>query len=171
MKRCGYKEPGSQQLLEAFPQIIATSELPLNRSWEAEIFEWFNKQVHGLAAVGAQGTSGRNNLQGRSAINLGVSLRNRFSIAEGRSMGIRVDFFNLPNHHKSKLPRGEAQPTADWGASTGGAATASADSRRSTPSSWTLGVLSGNDEVAWLVRYCLASSVSRSGLLEPLFNP
>lgn len=86
-------------------QIVGNPELASNRSRGEKIFEWFNKEAFALAAVGSHGNSGRNNLQGPGVINLDVSLRKRFSIAEGHSVDFRVDFFNLPNHPNFGLPR------------------------------------------------------------------
>ena len=90
-------------------QIVGNPELASNRNRGEKIFEWFNKEAFALAAVGSYGNSGRNNLQGPGVINLDVSLRKRFSIAEGHSVDFRVDFFNLPNHPNFGLPwRGSA---------------------------------------------------------------
>ncbi len=86
-------------------QIVGNPHLPSNRSRGEKVFEWFNKEAFALAAVGSYGNSGRNNLQGPGVINLDISLRKRFTIAEGHSVDFRVDFFNLPNHPNFGLPR------------------------------------------------------------------
>ena len=86
-------------------QIVGDPHLPSDRTRGEKIAQWFNKEAFALAAVGAYGNSGRNNLQGPGLINLDISLRKRFQIREGHSVDFRVDFFNLPNHPNFGTPR------------------------------------------------------------------
>ena len=86
-------------------QIVGNPSLPSNRTRGEKILEWFNKDAFALAPVGSFGNSGRNNLQGPGLFNLDVTLRKRISIAEGHSLDLRVDFFNVPNHPNFGLPR------------------------------------------------------------------
>ncbi len=86
-------------------EIVGNPHLPSNRSRGEKIFEWFNKEAFALAPAGSYGNSGRNILQGPGLINLDISLRKRFAIAEGHTVDFRVDFFNLPNRPNFGLPR------------------------------------------------------------------
>ncbi len=86
-------------------QIVGNPHLSSNRSRGEKIFEWFNKEAFALAPLGSYGNSGRNNLQGPGLINLDITLRKRFRVAEGHSIDFRVDFFNIPNHPNFGLPR------------------------------------------------------------------
>ncbi len=86
-------------------QIVGDHSLPSNRSRGEKIAQWFNPDAFALAPVGSFGNSGRNNLQGPGLFNWDISLRKRFTVAEGHSVDFRIDFFNLPNNPNLGTPR------------------------------------------------------------------
>ncbi len=86
-------------------QIVGNPALPSGRTRGEKVWEWFDKDAFALAPEGSFGNSGRNNLQGPGLVNLDISLRKRIRPAEGHSVDLRVDFFNLPNHPNFGLPR------------------------------------------------------------------
>ena len=103
-------------------QVVGSPHLPSNRSRGEKIAEWFNKEAFALAPVGSFGNSGRNNLQGPGLINVDVSLRKRFALAEGHSLDFRVDFFNVPNRPNFGLPRRRSATDRRLGRITGAGA-------------------------------------------------
>ncbi|MDQ3129437.1 MAG: TonB-dependent receptor [Acidobacteriota bacterium] len=57
-----------------------------------------------LAAVGSDGSIGRNSFRGRSLLNLDLSFNKRFSITERQNLQFRVDVFNFINRANFAIP-------------------------------------------------------------------
>lgn len=68
--------------------------------------QWFDRTAFPAVALGSYrfGTSGRNILDGPGTINLNLSLSKRIRFAESRSLQLRFESFNLPNHPNFNLP-------------------------------------------------------------------
>jgi hypothetical protein len=68
--------------------------------------QWFDRAAFPAVALGSYrfGTSGRNVLDGPGTINLNLSLSKRIRFAESRSLQLRFESFNLPNHPNFNLP-------------------------------------------------------------------
>lgn len=68
--------------------------------------QWFDRAAFPAVPLGAFrfGTSGRNVLDGPGTINLNLSLSKRIRFGESRSLQLRAESFNLPNHPNFNLP-------------------------------------------------------------------
>ncbi len=59
---------------------------------------WFDPTVFSRPAAGTFGNAGRNILTGPGFIDISLGVRKNFTIAEGKQIQFRTEFFNLPNH-------------------------------------------------------------------------
>lgn len=68
--------------------------------------QWFDRTAFPAVPLGSYrfGTSGRNILDGPGTVNINLSLSRRFRFGESRSLQLRLESFNLPNHPNFNLP-------------------------------------------------------------------
>jgi hypothetical protein len=68
--------------------------------------QFFDRTVFPAVPLGSYrfGTSGRNILDGPGTVNINMSLSRRVRFGESRSVQIRVESFNAPNHPNFNLP-------------------------------------------------------------------
>jgi hypothetical protein len=68
--------------------------------------QWFDRTAFPAIAAGSYrfGSSGRNILDGPGTIAINLSLSRRIRLAESKSLQLRVEWFNLPNHPNFNLP-------------------------------------------------------------------
>lgn len=68
--------------------------------------QWFDRSAFVVVPTGAFrfGNSGRNILDGPGTITVNASLSRRIRFGEGRSLQLRFEVFNLPNHPNWSLP-------------------------------------------------------------------
>src|SRR5262249_38312715 len=59
---------------------------------------WLNPAAFSLPALGTYGNLGQNTVQGPGMFQLNVALSRTFRLGERRSIQVRADAFNLPNH-------------------------------------------------------------------------
>lgn len=68
--------------------------------------QWFDRTVFPAVPLGSYrfGTAGRNILDGPGTVAINVSLSRRFRFMESKSLQLRLESFNLPNHPNFNLP-------------------------------------------------------------------
>ena len=67
---------------------------------------WLNPKAFAVPPLGASGNVGRNSVQGVGMVQLDLSISRTFRIVEGKSIQLRGEAFNLPNHLNPGLPIG-----------------------------------------------------------------
>ena len=67
---------------------------------------WFNPKAFAVPPFGTMGDVPRNSVQAPGMVQLDLSLSRTFRIAEGKSIQVRGETFNLPNHLNPGLPVG-----------------------------------------------------------------
>jgi hypothetical protein len=65
---------------------------------------WLNPKAFALPSPGVLGNLSRNSMQGPGMVQLDLSISRTFRIAEGKSIQLRGESFNLPNHLNPGLP-------------------------------------------------------------------
>ena len=66
---------------------------------------WLNKSSFAIPALGTRGNLGQNSIRGPGAIQLNMALSRTFPVwGEGRTIQIRAEAFNLPNHMNPEAP-------------------------------------------------------------------
>jgi hypothetical protein len=65
---------------------------------------WISKSAVGLPALGAYGNLGQNNIKGPGVFQLNLALSRTFAIKEGKTIQVRAEAFNLPNHLNPAAP-------------------------------------------------------------------
>jgi len=65
---------------------------------------WLNPSAFSLPALGTYGNLGNTNVQGPGMFQLNVALSRSFRLGEKRSIQVRADAFNLPNHLNPSNP-------------------------------------------------------------------
>jgi hypothetical protein len=78
------------------PDLVGSPILPGGRSRAKQIEEFFNTKAF-AAAVGLNGTAGRNIVRGPAAFNWDISAFKEFQIHESHRVQFRTDFFNVFN--------------------------------------------------------------------------
>jgi hypothetical protein len=81
---------GTQQT----PNLVDTNPYPSNQS----VDHWVNKTAFKNASPGSYGNLGYNNLKGPGVFQLNLALSRNFAIREGKTIQLRAEAFNLPNH-------------------------------------------------------------------------
>ena len=71
---------------------------------------WLNPKAFAVPPPGTRATLPRNSIQGPGMIQLDLSISRTFSIAEGKSIQLRGEAFNLPNHLNPGLPVASGEP-------------------------------------------------------------
>ena len=65
---------------------------------------WLNPKAFTVPAPGTMGNVARNSVQAPGVIQLDLSMARTFPIIEGKSIQLRAEAFNLPNHLNPGLP-------------------------------------------------------------------
>lgn len=67
--------------------------------------QWINPKAFGLPALGTLGNLGQNNIKGPGVFQLNMALSRTFPVwGEGRTIQLRAEAFNLPNHLNPATP-------------------------------------------------------------------
>jgi hypothetical protein len=80
-------------------QILANPYLP-----HKSVDGWLNPAAFALPAAGTYGNVGRNNILGPGVFQLDLALSRTFPLGERRSIQLRGEAFNLPNHLNAGTP-------------------------------------------------------------------
>jgi len=72
---------------------------------------WLNKRAFDLPALGAYGNMAYGTVQGPGLIQLNVALSRTFPVMEKRSIQLRAEAFNLPNHLNPNLTTPATNPS------------------------------------------------------------
>jgi len=112
--------PGTDRALTTAPAqtvnlVNPDAVYPANRT----VNSWLNPAAFAQPALGTYGNLGQNSVQGPGMIQLNLALSRTFKLwAEGKSLQIRAEAFNLPNHLNPSL--NPIAPTVNFGSSTFG---------------------------------------------------
>ncbi|HYR82526.1 MAG TPA: TonB-dependent receptor [Terriglobia bacterium] len=71
---------------------------------DKSVDQWLNPAAFAAPAPGTYGNLGRFNLKGPAVFQLDVALARTFPIREGKTLQLRVEAFNLPNHPNFSTP-------------------------------------------------------------------
>jgi len=91
-------------------QVLADPYMP-NKSIDG----WLNPAAFAIPALGTYGNLAPLNLLGPGSIQLDLALSRTFQIAEGKSLQLRGEAFNLPNHMSPANPVTALNNTASFG--------------------------------------------------------
>ena len=75
-------------------QLLSSNVYAANQT----VDQWLNPAAFGQPALGTYGNLGLNNLKGPGVFQLNMSLSRNFRIAEHKTLQVRGEAFNLPNH-------------------------------------------------------------------------
>lgn len=75
-------------------QLLSNNPYPAHQS----VDQWIDPAAFGQPALGTYGNLGLNNMKGPGVFQLNMALSRDFSIAEHKSLQVRAEAFNLPNH-------------------------------------------------------------------------
>ncbi len=76
------------------PNLINTNPYPADQN----VNQWVSKNAFAPAAPGSYGNLGYNNLKGPGVFQLNMALSRNFAIREHKTLQVRAEAFNLPNH-------------------------------------------------------------------------
>jgi hypothetical protein len=82
------------------PNLLNTNPYPSNQS----VNSWVSRSAFAPAAPGAYGNLGLNNLKGPGVFQLNMALSRTFPLQEKRTIQVRAEAFNLPNHLNPAVP-------------------------------------------------------------------
>ena len=82
------------------PNLVNTDPYPGNQSVNA----WVSRSAFAAAAPGTYGNLGANNLKGPGMLQLNMALSRTFSLREKKTLQLRAEAFNLPNHLNPNVP-------------------------------------------------------------------
>jgi hypothetical protein len=82
------------------PNLTNLNPYPSNRS----VNSWVSRSAFATATPGTYGNLGANNLKGPGVIQLNMALSRTFPIQERRTIQLRAEAFNLPNHLNPAVP-------------------------------------------------------------------
>ena len=68
------------------------------------VSQWINPAAFGLPALGTYGNLGYNNMKGPGVFQLNMALSRTFPIRERKTIQLRAEAFNLPNHLNPSTP-------------------------------------------------------------------
>jgi hypothetical protein len=74
--------------------LVNTNPYPANQS----VDHWLNPAAFQMPALGTYGNLGLNNMKGPGVFQLNIALSRNFVIAEHKTLQLRAEAFNLPNH-------------------------------------------------------------------------
>jgi hypothetical protein len=106
-----YALTGAAQAAEQRPnQVLASPYLP-NKGVDG----WLNPAAFAPPAPGTFGNLGGANILGPGMFQLDVALTRTFQIKEGKTLQLRAEAFNLPNHMNPDLPVSTLNSTGSFG--------------------------------------------------------
>jgi len=89
---------GADRALSTVPgqpaSLVNTNPYPANQS----VDHWLNPAAFAQPALGTYGNLGFNNMKGPGVFQLNLALSRNFTIAEHKTLQVRAEAFNLPNH-------------------------------------------------------------------------
>jgi hypothetical protein len=91
-------------------QVLANPYMP-NKSIDG----WLNPAAFAAPAPGTYGNLGAQNLLGPGVFQLDLALSRTFSIGEGKSLQLRGEAFNLPNHMNPAMPVAALNSSGSFG--------------------------------------------------------
>jgi hypothetical protein len=91
-------------------QILANPYLP-NKGVDG----WLNPKAFASPAPGTYGNMGQNNLLGPGAVQLDLALSRTFTVAEKKTLQLRAEAFNLPNHLNPGTPNATTNTAGTFG--------------------------------------------------------
>ena len=91
-------------------QVLANPYMP-NKSIDG----WLNPAAFAAPAPGTYGNLGAQNLRGPGVFQLDLALSRTFPIGEGKSLQLRGEAFNLPNHMNPAMPVAALNSTGSFG--------------------------------------------------------
>jgi hypothetical protein len=94
------------------PNLASTNPYPANQS----VNNWLDPAAFALPALGTYGNLGQYNLKGPSIFQLNMALSRTFQIRERKTIQLRGEAFNLPNHLNAATPAGCPVSTASLAA-------------------------------------------------------
>jgi hypothetical protein len=81
-------------ILNQPPNLVNRNPYPSDRS----VDHWINRSAFDFAPLGSYGNLGYNDLKGPGVFQLNLAVSRNFSIREGKTLQLRAEAFNLPNH-------------------------------------------------------------------------
>jgi hypothetical protein len=97
--------PGTDRALTTAPaqtgNLVSPDQVyPGNQS----VSHWLNTSAFGLPALGTLGNLGQNNIKGPGVFQFNMALSRTFAIRERKTIQVRFESFNLPNHLNPSVP-------------------------------------------------------------------
>jgi hypothetical protein len=95
-----YALNGAPQAASQRPNQVLASPYPTHKT----IDHWLNPAAFAAPALGTYGNLGANNIMGPGMFQLDLALTRTFTVAEGKTLQLRAESFNLPNHMNPANP-------------------------------------------------------------------
>ena len=114
--------PGTDRALTATPAQTGNLVNPDGLYPDGQnVNNWISKSAVALPALGTYGNLGQNNIKGPGVFQWNMALSRTFAIQERKTIQLRADVFNLPNHLNPAAPGSLSSPgTNSLGSSTFG---------------------------------------------------
>ena len=99
--------PGTDRALTTAPaqtgNLVTPGQVyPSNQN----LSHWINTAAFALPALGTYGNLGQNNIKGPGVFQFNMALSRTFAIRERKTIQVRAESFNLPNHLNPSVPTG-----------------------------------------------------------------
>jgi hypothetical protein len=99
--------PGTDRALTTAPaqtgNLLSPDQVyPSNQN----VSHWINTSAFALPALGTYGNLGLNNIKGPGVFQFNMALSRTFAVREGKTIQVRAESFNLPNHLNPSVPTG-----------------------------------------------------------------
>jgi hypothetical protein len=103
--------PGTDRALTTAPaqtgELLNPNEVyPSNQ----RVTNWINTSAFALPALGTYGNLGQNNIKGPGVFQFNMALSRTFAIRERKTLQMRFESFNLPNHLNPAAPGSPSSP-------------------------------------------------------------
>ena len=82
------------------PNLVNLNPYPSQQS----VNQWVNPAAFAVPALGTYGNLGYNNMKGPGVVQLNMALSRTFPIRERKTIQLRAEAFNLPNHLNASTP-------------------------------------------------------------------
>ena len=82
------------------PNLVNLNPYPTNQT----VNQWVNPAAFAVPALGTYGNLGYNNMKGPGVFQLNMALSRTFPIRERKTIQLRAEAFNLPNHLNPSTP-------------------------------------------------------------------
>ena len=106
--------PGTDRALTTAPAQTGNLLDPSNVYPEnLSVNKWLNPSAFGLPALGTYGNLGQNNIKGPGVFQWNMALSRTFSIRERKTIQVRAEAFNLPNHLNPAVPGALSSPNSN----------------------------------------------------------